>query len=106
MNTLEKIIDLVNSRCTNDQQFLSDLNFNRTLLSDWKSGKSKSYLKHINKIAEYFNVSTDYLLGNEQKEKAPSQLSERANRILEAVNRLSEEEQEAFLLILEKKEKK
>lgn len=106
MNTLEKIIDLVNSRCTNDQQFLSDLNFNRTLLSDWKSGKSKSYLKHINKIAEYFNVSTDYLLGNEEKEKAPSQLSERANRILEAVNRLSEEEQEAFLLILEKKEKK
>ena len=106
MNTLEKIIDLVNSRCTNDQQFLSDLNFNRTLLSDWKSGKSKSYLKHINKIAEYFNVSTDYLLGNEQKEKTPSQLSERANRILEAVNRLSEEEQEAFLLILEKKEKK
>ena len=106
MNTLEKIIDLVNSRCTNDQQFLSDLNFNRTLLSDWKSGKSKSYLKHINKIAEYFNVSTDYLLGNEEKEKAPSQLSERANRILEAVNRLSKEEQEAFLLILEKKEKK
>ena len=106
MNTLEKIIDLVNSRCTNDQQFLSDLNFNRTLLSDWKSGKSKSYLKHINKIAEYFNVSTDYLLGNEQKEKAPSQLSERAKRILEAVNQLSEEEQEAFLLILEKKEKK
>ena len=28
----------------------------------WKRGRNKSYIKHIQKIADYFNVSTDYLL--------------------------------------------
>lgn len=36
-------------------------------LATWKKGNIRTdYLK---KISEYFNVSTDYLLGNEPKEK-------------------------------------
>lgn len=83
MNTLNIILELLSSKGISDQKFLYDLGFNRTLLSDWKSGKSKSYLKHISRIAEYFNVSTDYLLGNEQKEKS---LSEKDRLIADIVN--------------------
>ena len=34
-------------------------------VSDWKSGKSKSYTKYLPQIAEFFGVSVDYLLGKE-----------------------------------------
>lgn len=41
------------------------LGLHKQAVSNWKNGSNKSYIKHINKIAEYFNVSTDYLLNNE-----------------------------------------
>ncbi|MCI6026302.1 MAG: helix-turn-helix transcriptional regulator [Oscillospiraceae bacterium] len=42
-------------------------------LSDWKNGKSKPKYEKMVKIADYFGVTVDYLLGKpEQKEKAPA----------------------------------
>lgn len=38
-------------------------------LSDWKNGRSSPKVEKLQKIATYFGVSVDYLLGNEQKEK-------------------------------------
>lgn len=42
----------------------------RSALSDYKAGRTKSLsTATLSKIAVYFGVSVDYLLGNEQKEK-------------------------------------
>ena len=41
-------------------------------LSDWKSGRSTPKYESLSKIADFFGVSVDYLLGKEEKEKAPS----------------------------------
>lgn len=42
----------------------------KSTLSELKMGRSQSLsAKNINKVASYFNVSIEYLLGNEQKEK-------------------------------------
>ena len=38
-------------------------------LSDWKNGRSSPKADKLQKIADYFGVTVDYLLGNEQKEK-------------------------------------
>lgn len=62
METVDRILALILKKSVTEQKFLSDLHFNRSLLSDWKSGKSRSYNKHAVEIATYFNVSTDYLL--------------------------------------------
>ena len=35
-------------------------------LSDWKNGKSKPKIDKMKKIAEYFNVSVEYLLGEKK----------------------------------------
>jgi transcriptional regulator with XRE-family HTH domain len=35
---------------------------NRSTYSNWKLGKSKSYLKRIEEIADFFGVTPDYLL--------------------------------------------
>lgn len=39
-------------------------------LSDWKNGKSTPKTDKLQKIADYFGVSLDYLLGNQAKEKS------------------------------------
>lgn len=70
MNTVDRIVDLISGKGITEKKFLEDMNFNRTLLSDWKSGKSKSYNKHAMKIAAYFGVSTDYLLTGKEPDNA------------------------------------
>ena len=39
-------------------------------LSDWSKGKSKPKYDNMKKIADYFGVSVDYLLGSEEKPAA------------------------------------
>ena len=46
-----------------DQVLIKAIGLNTSAMSDWKSGRSKSYIRHIDKIAEYLGVSVDYLLG-------------------------------------------
>ena len=72
MDTVKIILNLISEKNMTEQKFLSDMGFNRTLLSDWKSGKSRSYMRHLSKIAAYFDVSTDYLLGNTDIKNKPA----------------------------------
>lgn len=62
MEPLDRIIALIKNRKIPEAEFALSLSLNRNAVNDWKSGKSKSYMKHIDRIAEYFGVSTDYLL--------------------------------------------
>ena len=61
--TLEKILNLLKTKGIKDKDFVSAIGLYSSALSEWKSGKSVSYKKHIDKIAEYLGVSVDYLLG-------------------------------------------
>lgn len=45
---------------------------NKSNVSNWKNNGYVPRGEALNKIANFFNVSVDYLLGNEQKEKASS----------------------------------
>ena len=72
MTTVEKIIQLLTDKNVEQQALASYLGVKKQTISDWKSGKTKSYKGHINKIAEFFGVSTDYLLGNETSGTKPT----------------------------------
>ena len=65
MTTVELILDLISKKGIEQQQFAKDIGVTKQAISEWKSGKTQSYKKHISRIAEYFNVSTDYLLNND-----------------------------------------
>lgn len=41
-------------------------------LSRWKTGKTEPSIETLQIIADYFNVSVDYLLGQEKKEEKKS----------------------------------
>lgn len=45
------------------RQLAKKTNTSQQSIASWESGERKPKLNAINKIAEYFNVSTDYLLG-------------------------------------------
>lgn len=48
---------------------------NRSAVAKWKKGATPNGIT-LNKIADYFGVSVDYLLDNEQKEKPATQKSD------------------------------
>lgn len=56
----------------------SELGFRRSVLSDLKSGRKKTLdTTTLMKIADYFDVTIDYLLNGTEKEKAPAPEGER-----------------------------
>lgn len=88
MDTLAKILNLLNERNIKQQEFAKAIGVRKQAISEWKNGTTKSYMKYIDKIADYFNVSTDYLLGNKTHSEVPDPL------FLEELNGLTESELE------------
>ena len=84
---LQRILDLIAQKGITEKQFLQDNGFNRTLLSEWKSGKSASYKKHVDKIADYFDVSTDYLLGKSDVRKPEQSIEDLLRLLDDPINR-------------------
>ena len=89
METVNKIVELITKSGITEKQFLNTIGLNVTALSDWKTGKNKSYKKHINRIAEYFNVSTDYLLGLDTQNSPVSDISKEERELLSLYNKLN-----------------
>ena len=53
----------------------------KNAFTDWKSGKIKSYQKHLPKIAEFFGVSADYLLGLPQTDYSINAKEEKTDMV-------------------------
>ena len=79
MTIISKIEKLIAENNVSDKEFCEKIGIVPSKLSDWKSGRIKSYTKYLPQIAEFFNVSVDYLLGT--GENIPS-LSELENRLI------------------------
>ena len=65
MDTIQKIVELLAKNGISGAKMSRDLGFSNAVFSQWKAGKQKPSIEKLTKIAEYFNVSTDYLLGND-----------------------------------------
>ena len=70
------------------------LGLGKTAFTGWKNGANMSYRKHIDKIAEFLGVSTDYLLGveTEQKNPLPGANEERIKELYNMTSDLTDEE--------------
>lgn len=59
MDTLNRILDLLTFK-NKEQQHLADyLGLRKSVVTDWKSHKSHSYMKYINQISTFFEVPVD-----------------------------------------------
>lgn len=59
------IFELLDGKGITQKQFAEAIQVSAGNISDWKSGKSSPSPDALSKIAAYFNVTTDYLLGND-----------------------------------------
>lgn len=92
LDILDRILALLGNR---EQRELTDyLGLKSVAFSDWKSGKSKSYRKYLIEIAEYFNVSIDYLVYGKTTENIISlDLTENEKELISIFSQFSEREQ-------------
>ena len=63
MKTVEIINELLKQRGISAAKMMNELGFSSGLYSQWKSGKQRPSWEKLIKIADYFGVSMDYLLG-------------------------------------------
>lgn len=69
-NLYETLTGLCAEKGVSGGKMCSDLGISRGMMTDLKMGRKKTLsAQTLAKIAEYFGVSVEYLLGKEQKEK-------------------------------------
>lgn len=111
---LSRILKLKSEKKISDTQFTKDLHFYSSIVSEWKNGSSKSYMKHLPKIADYFGTTVDAILNGETdtKEQPATNddgLTEEQREIIELFDRADPEVQRAaleFLRAIERREHK
>ncbi|MBQ8399063.1 MAG: helix-turn-helix transcriptional regulator [Clostridia bacterium] len=104
---IQIILKLLNEQGKKQKDLTDYLGITQNAFTDWKSGRIKSYTKHLPKIAEFFGVSVDYLLGKEEKHSDSEVLSDknviriigRDGRRLE--KRLTDEQMQALQLLID-----
>ncbi|MBR4418768.1 MAG: helix-turn-helix transcriptional regulator [Clostridia bacterium] len=65
MNTLERILELAKNNNMTANKLLVECKLPSNSISYWKQGIKKPGIDALIKIADYFNVSIDYLVGRE-----------------------------------------
>lgn len=68
--------DLCNKKDVSPSRACLDMGLSRSLGAKWKNTGANPSYEVLTKMAGYFDVPVDYLLGNEQKEKPATQKSD------------------------------
>ena len=71
MNFAQRLRELMESQALTNYQLAKDLDVHPTTITNWLDGKEPRK-KTLASLAAYFNVSTNYLLGNEENKKSPA----------------------------------
>lgn len=82
MYFVEILLNLITEKGISKNQFLKDLHLAKGSLSNWENRGAIPNGESLSKIADYFDVSVDYLLGKTsiKKEPVPDEL-EQAQRL-------------------------
>lgn len=104
----DNFVKIIQEKGITTYRVAKDTGISPTVFSDWKSGKSSPKIDKIKKIADYLNVSIDFLLGKSDAPQTPdSQLTGIEFALYGEVKDLTEEEKQDVLdYIRYKKSKK
>jgi transcriptional regulator with XRE-family HTH domain len=61
-NVLKRILELKDKNNYSDAEFGRVTGLGEKAIDNWKRGASTSYMKNLDKLADFFNVSSHYLL--------------------------------------------
>jgi transcriptional regulator with XRE-family HTH domain len=69
LKIIERILALIEKHGITKNKLAVETGISSGLIGDWVAGRKEPSLKNIVKIAEYFNVSIDYLVGRTDNTK-------------------------------------
>lgn len=70
--TMQRIVAELRSQKKSQLELAQHLGVTQNVVTDWKSGRIKSYTKYIHGIADFLGVSVEYLRGEtDEKGKPP-----------------------------------
>lgn len=99
MDTLHKILQLMWDKGISDMELCRSAGINKSAVTDWKKGKTQSYMKHLPEIAKVLDVTVDYLLGKKEKPTAEDD-GERSELLAELngiITDMTDEQKDALL---------
>ena len=102
----DKFCDLCSQKGVSPSKAAMDAGFSKSLISKWKSKQEIVPSSEVlQKIADYFGVSVDYLLGKE-KQPADGELSDEEKAMLGLFRQAGDDARRLALLALEHGEQK
>ena len=101
----EKLMYLIEERKITKNKLLTDLKLNRNSIQNWQKQGSKPRTDTMAQIADYFNVSVDYLIGRADSEinrENPGGvvLNEKERDFIFEFRRLSDSEKDSILTVI------
>lgn len=95
----QRIKELCNRNGISISKLEADLGFGNSSIKKWNSGTSPSIDK-ISKIANYFNVSIDYLTGRSDIENSDSKLDDDIISLQRARQKMSPQDREKMMKMI------
>ncbi len=100
MKINEKIKELREEKNLSQYKISSLLEIQRYTYANWEQGRSEPSSEQLIKLADFFNVSIDYLVGREDdyvKPQVESTLSYREQKLLRAFSQLDDDEKDKII---------
>lgn len=96
----ERIEQLMESCGKKKQDLNRFLGLTRSSYDNWRSGKSKSFEKHIDKIAIFLNVTPSYLLYGKDIPQTPFEKSQE-DELLRLFRKVNQKVKDSVLVMLD-----
>jgi transcriptional regulator with XRE-family HTH domain len=97
---IERLLSLIAEKGISKKQFNEDVQINKNQLKRWQDTGTIPNRTTLTVIANYFNVSVEYLKGEtdiREKEKTPTNVGEGEQELFELWNNVPVEKREAFI---------
>lgn len=91
--TIERILNLLEQSGESARKVEVNAGLSNASFQAWRNGRNKPSADAIIKLAKYFGVSTDYLLGSSET-TAPISLTDEEKDMLSLFNKLSPEDKQ------------
>jgi transcriptional regulator with XRE-family HTH domain len=69
LKVIDRVLSLIEKQGITKYKLSIETGISQGLIGDWAAGRKEPSLKNSLKIAEYFNVSLDYLVGRTENPK-------------------------------------
>lgn len=97
----ERLKELRKSRNISQQKLGAYLNYGYTAIANYESGRNEPSFDTLIKIAAFFSVTVDYLIGVSDEPRIMNDLSISEVQLLEIYRRLNEENRQIIMEMIE-----